>query len=75
MNKLFEKYLISKSSTLKEAVSKIDKLSEKILFVVDDDLRLIGSVSEGDIRRYMLDLNSLNFDILFSLLHSYALTF
>ena len=62
MNRLYEKYLISRSSTLKEAISKIDKLSEKILFVIDNDLRLLGSVSEGDIRRYMLDLNSLNFD-------------
>jgi len=62
MNKLFEKYLISKTSPLKEAVTKIDKLSEKILFVVDEDLRLLGSVSEGDIRRYMLELNSLSFD-------------
>ncbi|MDC1398241.1 nucleotidyltransferase family protein [Octadecabacter sp.] len=40
--------------TLREAMSKISNNSKKIVFVVDDDMVLLGSVSDGDIRRGLL---------------------
>jgi len=32
----------------------LDETAEKVLFVVDEDSRLIGALTDGDIRRYLL---------------------
>lgn len=37
-----------------EAMEKIDKNSSGILFVIDSEERLIGSVTDGDIRRWII---------------------
>lgn len=61
MIKQFENILIPKSSSVKEAMKLLDKTAEKILFVVEGNNKLIGSLSDGDIRRWILkdgDLNS-----------------
>ncbi len=46
------KHLISKENTVKEALIKLNQLaSDAILFVVDEKEKLIGSLTDGDIRR------------------------
>lgn len=51
----FKKHLISHRSTVKEALAKLDLLAaDAILFVVDDDQILIGSLTDGDVRRGLL---------------------
>jgi len=45
---------IQPSATIKEAMEALDKTAEKVLLVVDDDQRLIGALTDGDIRRYIL---------------------
>lgn len=51
----FQKHLIFKNNTIKEALTKLNELaSDAILFVVDDQNRLIGSLTDGDIRRGFL---------------------
>lgn len=45
---------IQPSATIKEAMETLDKTAEKVLLVVDEDQKLIGSLSDGDIRRYIL---------------------
>ena len=50
-----ESLLVHKSITVKDAMKKMDKLGEKILFVVDKDNRLLGSSTDGDIRRWILN--------------------
>ena len=45
---------IHPSSTIKEAMEALDKTAEKVLLVVDDDQRLIGALTDGDIRRHIL---------------------
>jgi dTDP-glucose pyrophosphorylase len=45
---------ILSGATIREAMEAMDKTSEKILLVVDDERRLIGALSDGDIRRYIL---------------------
>ena len=51
----FKKHLILKGSSVKLALETIDNLpNEGILFTVDSDNKLIGSISDGDIRRAFL---------------------
>ena len=50
-----ENHLISKNSTLREALKKLNKLAlDSILFVVDDHDCLLGSLTDGDVRRGIL---------------------
>ncbi len=46
--------LISPEDDLKDALKKLDKTAEKTLFVVDKEDKLLGSLTDGDIRRYIL---------------------
>lgn len=46
--------LINLASTMKDALNKLDITCSKVLYVVDNCNRLIGSVTDGDIRRAML---------------------
>ena len=61
MNKFnFRDLLIQQSQTIKEAMKRLDSVASKILFVVhDDNDKLLGSLSDGDIRRYILSNGSL----------------
>lgn len=46
--------LIAGETTVKQALKKMDETGDKILFVVDSDRRLKGTVTDGDIRRHIL---------------------
>lgn len=54
MLKQFDNILIDKTATAKDAMKQLDKTAEKILFVVEKVNRLIGSLTDGDIRRWIL---------------------
>lgn len=41
-------------ASIKEALKKLDKTAEKTLFVVDNQNKLLGTITDGDIRRYIL---------------------
>ncbi|MCX8471275.1 MAG: CBS domain-containing protein, partial [Chitinophagaceae bacterium] len=57
----FNKHLIHKSATVKEALSKLNELaSDAILFVVDDENKLVGSITDGDVRRGLLNEKNIN---------------
>lgn len=45
--------------TIKEALKKIDEAGNRILFICDKNDRLIGSLSDGDIRRKILKTGDL----------------
>ncbi len=53
MEKL-KKILIKPSHTIKQALRQMDAMSEKTLLVVDDHESLLGTVTDGDIRRWIL---------------------
>ncbi|OGS03953.1 MAG: nucleotidyltransferase [Elusimicrobia bacterium RIFOXYA1_FULL_47_7] len=53
MDKL-NKILISPKQSIRHALKQIDSAGEKILFVVDSDNTLLGAVTDGDIRRWIL---------------------
>lgn len=44
---------ISKDNTIKESIIKLDETAKKVLLVVDNN-KLIGIVTDGDIRRWIL---------------------
>jgi len=45
---------IHSSATIREAMEAMGKASEKVLLVVDAEQALLGALSDGDIRRYIL---------------------
>ncbi|NDD30443.1 MAG: CBS domain-containing protein [Proteobacteria bacterium] len=52
--------VIREGKSVKDALKKLDKTSEKVLVVVDGDHRLLGTLSDGDIRRHLLKGRSLD---------------
>jgi dTDP-glucose pyrophosphorylase/CBS domain-containing protein len=50
----YSNILIDKNASIKDAMKQLDKNTEKILFVVEDSNKLIGSLTDGDIRRWIL---------------------
>lgn len=45
---------IKPAATIKEAMESLDETAEKVLLVVDENQALIGCLTDGDIRRYIL---------------------
>lgn len=53
-NKL-KSLLIPPDTTIKQAMHKLNETSEKILFVVDSHDKLLGTITDGDIRRALIN--------------------
>ncbi len=51
MKRKLNKYLINKNKKVKDALSLIDKNGEGTCFVIDEKKKLLGSLTDGDIRR------------------------
>lgn len=49
----FREYCIGPNALVQEAMKRLDVIKPKILFVVDGDL-LLGSLTDGDVRRFLL---------------------
>lgn len=60
MNKLIKSFLITKEMSIKDAMRQMGKVGEKILFVVNEKNQLIGSLTDGDVRRWVLAEGELN---------------
>jgi len=58
-----KKILISENKSIIEALRLLDETAEKVLFVVDSDSKLLGAVTDGDIRRYLLSGQCMENDI------------
>ena len=54
-----DKYLINKNETIKSALKKIDGNHLGIIFIEDDN-KVVGVATDGDIRRFMLMDNNLD---------------
>lgn len=50
---------IEKNSSIKNSIKKLDKTGKKILLVIDKSKHLIGVVTDGDVRRWILNNGSL----------------
>lgn len=49
-----KKLLVPETISIKQALRKMDEGAEKILFVVDDFQKLKGTLTDGDIRRWLI---------------------
>jgi len=52
-------FLVHPDGTIIQAMRQLEETAQKILFVVDQERRLIGSLTDGDIRRWILADGSL----------------
>jgi len=52
--------IIDKNKTIKDALKQIDKGAERNVFVVEEDNTLVGTISDGDIRRWILSNGKLS---------------
>lgn len=60
MKKNFKNHIITSNKTIKEALVQLDLLAEDaILFVVNEANELIGSLTDGDVRRGLLNGTSI----------------
>lgn len=51
---MFEKLLTPPQRNVLEALHQLEETRRKVLFVVDDASRLLGTLSDGDVRRWIL---------------------
>ncbi|MDF2877810.1 MAG: Nucleotidyl transferase, partial [Clostridia bacterium] len=47
------KFLVTKDMAIRDAIAKLDQTAKKILIVVEDK-KLMGIITDGDIRRWIL---------------------
>ena len=59
MKEEIRRLLIDKGCTIKQAMKKMTNIGQKILFVVDSNNALLGVLSDGDVRKWILAGNSL----------------
>jgi dTDP-glucose pyrophosphorylase/predicted transcriptional regulator len=50
----FKRVLIRPDNVIKQALKQMDAMGEKTLIVADEEYRLTGSLTDGDIRRWIL---------------------
>jgi len=50
-----EKFFINSNNTIYESMKAIDKSGSKCLIVIDHNLKLKGTISDGDLRRSIID--------------------
>lgn len=58
--KNIEDIIVKESTSILEVLQIIDKSSKQLAIVVDDNKRLLGTISDGDIRRALLNNITLN---------------
>jgi dTDP-glucose pyrophosphorylase/CBS domain-containing protein len=54
VNEAVAPFLVQENHTIRQAMERLEKTEEKIVFVVDAASRLVGSLTDGDIRRWIL---------------------
>ncbi len=56
----YESYITEKNISIMDALKKLDENGGGIIFIVDSQERLCGCVTDGDIRRWILETNDLS---------------
>ena len=50
----YKKYTINKNKELVNALKKLNSLTHKVLIVIDENNKLCGTISDGDLRRWFI---------------------
>ena len=61
INKRIDEFIIDNKMSIKTALKKIDDSNNQIIFAVDKSKRITGVLTDGDIRRWLI--NSENPDL------------
>ncbi len=64
MNDQVRPFLVPPTHTIRQAMEQLETSEEKIVFVVDAEFRLVGSLTDGDIRRWILSDGDLQAPVL-----------
>ncbi len=56
----FEQFIVGPETTILDTVEKIDKNAKGIAYVVDEENILLGVITDGDVRRYILKNHTIN---------------
>lgn len=59
---MLEEIFIKKDISIRDAIRKLDITAKKILLVVEED-KLLGTITDGDVRRWILKNGDLNFEV------------
>jgi dTDP-glucose pyrophosphorylase/CBS domain-containing protein len=54
MHDAVKPFLVPQTHTIRQAMEQLEKTEEKIVFVVDEASQMLGSLTDGDIRRWIL---------------------
>ena len=57
------KYIAKPNTLVVDAMQKIDVNAKGILFIVDDEQKLVGTITDGDIRRWLIKTGDLKAEI------------
>jgi dTDP-glucose pyrophosphorylase len=63
VNEAVRPFLVPQTHTIRQAMERLEKTEEKIVFVVDADSRMVGSLTDGDIRRWILSDGDLKMQV------------
>jgi dTDP-glucose pyrophosphorylase len=63
VNEAVRPFLVPQTHTIRKAMEQLEKTEEKIVFVVDANSRLVGSLTDGDIRRWILSDGDLKMEV------------
>lgn len=58
-----QQFLVPFTYSIRQAMERLESTEEKIVFVVDAEDRLLGSLTDGDIRRWILSDGNLKADV------------
>ena len=60
MHKNWKDLLLNSDGTMQDAIEVLENKKHGIVIVVDDDLRLLGTITDGDIRRALMRQLNIN---------------
>ena len=63
MDKEIKKYCINSNCSIHDALQQLSDIGEKTLVVINNKSKLIGTLSDGDIRKAILKGANINFNI------------
>ena len=58
-----EDYLVAETVSVRAALERIEKTERRTVYVVDSERHLLGSVTDGDVRRWLLDGGDMTADL------------
>ena len=57
-------YLINNKKNIRDSLIQLEKIDQKCLIVIDNQKKVVGTLTDGDIRRALLRKNNLETKIL-----------